>query len=209
MRSRRLAHPLAIGTLVLCVSIPSIVLAQSRLDVVRKRGTLVCGVTPGVSGFAAVDKAGRYSGLDVDICRAVAAAIFGTADKVRFTDAGTVDGFLKSPDVDMVSRRLTWSLQREAIGLLFGPVTFYDGQGFLVPRALKAMAPRDLANRRICIVPGTVTELQPEHLLPVAEARVPEGPAPLARPGGRRARHGRLPCADRRSVGARIGPRAG
>jgi general L-amino acid transport system substrate-binding protein len=158
VRSRRLAHPLAIGTLVLGVSMPSIVLAQSRLDVVRKRGTLVCGVTPGVSGFAAVDKAGRYSGLDVDICRAVAAAIFGTADKVRFTDAGTVDGFLKSPDVDMVSRRLTWSLQREAMGLLFGPVTFYDGQGFLVPRALKAMAPRDLANRRICIVPGTVTE---------------------------------------------------
>ena len=153
----RLAHRLAIGTLALCVSIPSIVLAQSRLDFVRKRGTLVCGVTPGVSGFAAVDKAGRYSGLDVDICRAVAAAIFGT-DNVRFTDAGTVDGFLKSPDVDMVSRRLTWSLQREAIGLLFGPVTFYDGQGFLVPRALKAMAPRDLANRRICIVPGTVTE---------------------------------------------------
>jgi general L-amino acid transport system substrate-binding protein len=148
----------AIGTLVLFFGLATTLGAQSRLDLIRKRGTVLCGVTPGVHGFATVDERGRHSGLDVDICRAVAAAIFGTADKVRFVPAGTVDAFLQSKDVDLVSRRLTWSLQREAMGLLFGPVTFYDGQGFLVPRARKIRTPRDLAGQRICIVPGTVTE---------------------------------------------------
>ena len=106
-----------------------------------------------------VDDRGRYSGFDVDICRALATAIFGTPEKVRFVDAGTVEGFLRSNDIDVVSRRLTWSLQREGLGLLFGPVTFYDGQGFMVPRARQVKTPRQLADTRICIVPGTVTEL--------------------------------------------------
>jgi general L-amino acid transport system substrate-binding protein len=158
VRRRRLAPPLAIGALALWISFPSTLLAQSRLDLVRKRGTLVCGVTPGVRGFAEVDDRGQYSGLDVDICRALAAAIFGIADKVRFVAAGTVDAFLKSSEADLVSRRLTWSLQREGLGLLFGPVTFYDGQGFMVPRARKIKTPRELAKARICIVPGTVTD---------------------------------------------------
>jgi general L-amino acid transport system substrate-binding protein len=153
----RLVRP-AFWTLALWIVFTSPLVAQSRLDLIRKRGTLVCGVTPGVHGFAAVDERGRYSGLDVDICRALAAAIFGAADRVRFVPAGTVDAFLRSTDVDLVSRRLTWSLQREAIGLLFGPVTFYDGQGFLVPRGRMVKTPRDLANARICIVPGTVTD---------------------------------------------------
>ena len=152
------ADRLAVGALALCICFSSTLLAQSRLDLVRKRGALVCGVTPGVRGFADVDDRGQYSGLDVDVCRALAAAIFGTADKVRFVAAGTVDAFLKSTEVDLVSRRLTWSLQREGLGLLFGPVTFYDGQGFMVPRALKIKTPRELANARICIVPGTVTD---------------------------------------------------
>jgi general L-amino acid transport system substrate-binding protein len=148
----------AAGLLILFFCVAATLHAQSRLDVVRKRGTLVCGVTPGVHGFAAVDASGRYSGLDVDVCRALAAAILGTADRVRFVDAGTVDAFLRSKDVDLVSRRLTWTLQREGLGLLFGPVTFYDGQGFMVPRGRKVKVPRDLANARICIVPGTVTD---------------------------------------------------
>ena len=156
--SGRFALRAAAGTVALCLFLIPTVHAQSRLDLIRKRGAVVCGVQPGVLGFAAVDHAGGYSGLDVDICRALAAAIFGTADKVRFVPAGTVDAFLKSSEADLVSRRLTWSLQREGLGLLFGPVTFYDGQGFLVPRALKVKTPPDLANKRICIVPGTVTE---------------------------------------------------
>jgi len=156
--SARFALRAAIGTVAFCLFLIPTVHAQSRLELIRKRGAVVCGVQPGVIGFAAVDQAGRYSGLDVDICRALAAAIFGTADKVRFVPAGTVDAFLKSSEADLVSRRLTWSLQREGLGLLFGPVTFHDGQGFLVPRALKVKAPPDLVNKRICIVPGTVTE---------------------------------------------------
>jgi general L-amino acid transport system substrate-binding protein len=152
------ARRAAAGTVALCIFLIPTAPAQSRLDLIRKRGAVVCGVQSGVRGFAEVDARGQYSGLDVEICRALAAAIFGTGDKVRFVPAGTVDAFLKSSEADLVSRRLTWSLQREGLGLLFGPVTFYDGQGFLVPRALKVKAPADLANKRICIVPGTVTE---------------------------------------------------
>src|SRR5262245_1011132 len=91
----------AAAALVLCICFGTPVHAQSRLDLVRKRGALVCGVTPGIRGFADVDDRGHYSGLDVDICRALAAAIFGTGDKVRFVAAGTVDAFLKSNDVDL------------------------------------------------------------------------------------------------------------
>src|SRR6478735_6763821 len=88
--------------------------AQGRLPRIRQRGALVCGVAPGVAGFARVDARGRYSGLDVDICRAVSAAIFGTPDKVRYSLASSVDQFQRASDVvDLVSRRLTWSLQRE------------------------------------------------------------------------------------------------
>ena len=193
----RLLVRAAAATLALSICSTSPLRAQSRLDLVRERGALVCGVTPGVLGFAAVDDRGRYSGLDVDVCRAFAAAIFGTPDKVRFVAAGTVDAFLKSKEIDLVSRRLTWSLQREGLGLLFGPVTFYDGQGFMVPRGVKVKTPRDLANARICIVPGTVTEFNlntyfQSRSLPIrkvllqshdqAEARLPRAAATRSPP---------------------------
>ena len=132
--------------------------AQGRVPRIRQRGTLVCGVAPGVAGFARVDGQGRYSGLDVDVCRAVAAAIFGTPDKVRYEQASSVEQFQRVPDVDLVSRRLTWSLQREGMGLLFGPVMFYDGQGFLVPARLPAQKVRQLSNARICVVAGGLNE---------------------------------------------------
>jgi general L-amino acid transport system substrate-binding protein len=128
--------------------------AQSRLDRVRQRGFLNCGISPGVVGFARVDDRGRFTGFDVDICRAVATAIFGTADKVRFVQAASVENFLRSADIDVVSRRLTWTLPREGMGLLFGPVTFYDGQGFLLPRNRQITTVRQLSNARICVQPG-------------------------------------------------------
>jgi general L-amino acid transport system substrate-binding protein len=131
---------------------------SGRLQRIRQRGALVCGVAPGVAGFARVDERGRYSGLDVDICRAVAAAIFGTPDKVRFELATSVDQFQRTSNVDLVSRRLTWSLQREGMGLLFGPVTFYDGQGFLVPSRLAAQQVRQLPMAPICVVAGGSSE---------------------------------------------------
>jgi general L-amino acid transport system substrate-binding protein len=131
---------------------------QGRVSLIRQRGVLVCGVAPGVAGFARVDVQGRYSGLDVDVCRAVAAAIFGTADKVRFEQASSVERFRDAPNLDLVSRRLTWSLQREGAGLSFGPVIFYDGQGFLVPARLQAQTVRQLSNARVCVVPGGLSE---------------------------------------------------
>ena len=85
-------------------------------------------------------------------------AIFGTPDKVRYEQASSVEQFLRSSEIDVVSRRLTWSLQREGLGLLFGPVMFYDGQGFLVPVKLSAQKVRQLANVRICVVPGDLHE---------------------------------------------------
>jgi general L-amino acid transport system substrate-binding protein len=131
---------------------------ESRLQRVRQRGHLVCGVAAGVAGFATVDAQGRYAGLDVDFCRAMAAAIFAAPDKVRYVEATSVDQFVRSPDVDVVSRRLTWTLQREGLGLLFGPVTFYDGQGFLVPAARRTTTIAQLANTRICVVPGNINQ---------------------------------------------------
>jgi general L-amino acid transport system substrate-binding protein len=134
--------------------------AGSRLETIRARGVLTCGVEPAVPGFAEVDATGHYRGFDVDICRAVAAAIFGTPDRIRFIPARIVTEFAKSDEIDLVSRRLTWELQREApLGLQFGPITFYDGQGFLVPRARGITEPGPLARRPICVAGGTVFEV--------------------------------------------------
>ena len=136
--------------------------AAGRIDAVRRRGFLTCGVFefPGVAGFATIDDSGNYTGLDIDICRAMAAAIFGTPDKVRFVPAPSVAEFRRS-NIDVVSRRLTWELRREApLGLQFGPVTFYDGQGFLVSRALGVSSARQLSGVPLCVAKGTLFELQ-------------------------------------------------
>ena len=132
--------------------------AGPRLDRIRQRGSIVCGVSPGIAGFSEVDRNGRYSGFEVDICRAVSAAIFGTADRVTFVQATSIQDFLRSPDVDIVSRRLTVSLTREAFGVMFGPIVFYDGQGFLVSKKLRAKSPRDLLGASICVDAGTPFE---------------------------------------------------
>ena len=126
--------------------------AASRLDQIRARGVVTCGVGPGVPGFSEVDSQGRYSGFDIDICRALSAAIFGQPDRVRFVITATIQDFLKSTDIDLVSRRLTWTLAREGLGVLFGPVTFYDGQGFLVPKKRGAQRIADLAGATVCVV---------------------------------------------------------
>ena len=105
----------------------SISQAGPRLERIQTRGFLACGVEPTVAGFAEVDAQGRYRGLDVDVCRALSAAIFGTPDNVKYVPVLTVAGFLQADEIDVVSRRLTWELQREGpLGLLFGPITFYD-----------------------------------------------------------------------------------
>jgi general L-amino acid transport system substrate-binding protein len=129
--------------------------SAGRLEQVKARGYLVCGVYPGVAGFATVSKDGRYSGFDVDICRAVAAAIFGVPDKVKFIPAPGVVVFKRVPEPDLVVRRLTWTLTREEpLGLMFGPIVYYDGQGFLVPRASGIASAPQIAGKRICVDAG-------------------------------------------------------
>jgi general L-amino acid transport system substrate-binding protein len=141
-------------SLVLCVSGSSA--AGPRLDQIQRRGFLTCGIEPAVAGFAEADAQGRYHGLDVDVCRALSAALFGSPEKVKFIEVSSVAEFLKNDDIDVVSRRLTWELQREGpLPLLFGPITFYDGQGFLVSKTLKAGSLRQLSGTEICVAGGT------------------------------------------------------
>lgn len=124
---------------------------SSRLSRIRERGFLVCGVSPGIAGFAQVDRNGRHVGFDIDWCRAVAAALVGSADRIRYEPIDTLDLLRRKTDIDLVSRRLTWSLQREGMGVLFGPVTFYDGQGFLVDGRLHLDGVAALAGVPICV----------------------------------------------------------
>jgi len=147
---------LATGTLALAATVAD---AGPRLDAIKRRGHLVCGVEPIVAGFAEVDAQGRYRGLDVDVCRALSATIFGTPDKIKYVTVLSVAHFLKTGEIDVVSRRLTWELQREGpLGLLFGPITFYDGQGFLVSKKLGVTSPRQLGGVTMCVAGGTVFE---------------------------------------------------
>jgi general L-amino acid transport system substrate-binding protein len=133
--------------------------AGERLDRIRQRGVLGCGIAPQpIVGFANRSSDGRYSGFDADLCRAIAAAILGSAGKVRFHPVASVQSFLDNPDIDIVSRRLTWTLDRETRDTTFGPITFFDGQGFLVARALGVQTPSRLAGRNICVEAGTSAE---------------------------------------------------
>jgi general L-amino acid transport system substrate-binding protein len=148
-----------VGLATLALTLAGGLQTASRVETIQRRGYLGCGVEPDVPGFVQVDSTGRYRGLDADICRGLSAAIFGSPDKVKFIRALSVAEFLRSPEVDVVTRRITWELRREAeYGLLFGPITFYDGQGFLVSRALGLTRPRQLAGVETCVSAGTVFE---------------------------------------------------
>jgi general L-amino acid transport system substrate-binding protein len=133
--------------------------ARPRLEAIQRRGFLTCGVFPYVAGFAGIDRNGHHVGLDIDICRALSAAIFGMPDKVKYVEVPSLSMFLQSDDIDVVSRRLTWELRREApLGLLFGPVMFYDGQGFLVAKKLRVTTPRGLSGVPVCVAKSTFFE---------------------------------------------------
>jgi general L-amino acid transport system substrate-binding protein len=130
--------------------------AGPRLDAIRDRGYLVCGVMPNVAGFATVNDQGQFTGFEIDICRALAAAIFGDPKRVNFKTAESVGQFKADDDMDIVARRLTWTLTREAgNGLLFSPIIFYDGAGFLVRASDGIAAPEHLWGRRICVQAGS------------------------------------------------------
>ena len=132
------------------------------LDAVRGRGQLVCGVAGGVPGFSLPDSKGVMRGLDADGCRAIAAAVFGDANKVKYVNLSTENRFtaLQSGEIDVLIRSTTWTLGREAnLGGLFAGVNYYDGTGFLVKTASGVKSAKDLDGATICVQPGTSTEL--------------------------------------------------
>jgi general L-amino acid transport system substrate-binding protein len=136
--------------------------AQSTLDSVRARGYVNCGTNTGLAGFSQPDSKGVWRGIDVDVCRAVAAAVLGDAAKVRYVPATTQQRFtsLQSGEVDLLSRNTTWSFSRDAsLGFNFAGVNFYDGQGFMVWKKLNVKSAKQLNGATICVQPGTTTEL--------------------------------------------------
>jgi len=136
--------------------------AGPTLDAVKSRGQVICGVNTSLYGFSTPDEKGRWTGLDVDVCRAVAAAVLGDAEKARFVPLSAQQRFtaLQSGEIDILPRNTTWTLTRDtANGLDFTAINFYDGQGFLVPKALGVKNAKELSGATICVQTGTTTEL--------------------------------------------------
>jgi len=131
------------------------------LKTVKDRGVLSCGVSQGLPGFSAPDDKGNWTGLDVDVCRAIAAAIFDDPTKVKFAPLSAKDRFtaLQSGEIDVLSRNTTWTSSRDtSLGLNFTGVTYYDGQGFLVRKALKVNSALELNGASVCVQTGTTNE---------------------------------------------------
>lgn len=136
--------------------------AGEVLDAIMEKGFIQCGVSTGLPGFSNPDDSGNWSGLDVDVCKAAAAAVFGDAEAIKFTPLTSKERFtaLQSGEVDVLSRNTTWTLQRDtALGLDFTGVSYYDGQGFMVPNALGVSSALELDGAAVCVQPGTTTEL--------------------------------------------------
>ena len=132
------------------------------LAAVKQKGQLSCGVHTGLAGFGAADDKGVWRGLDVDYCRAVAAAVLGDASKVKYVPTTPKERFtaLNSGEVDVLVRTTTWTLQRDsAQGLSFTGVNYYDGQGFMVKKSLGVKLAKELGGASICVQTGTTTEL--------------------------------------------------
>ncbi|HYD65221.1 amino acid ABC transporter substrate-binding protein [Azospirillum sp.] len=136
--------------------------AGATLDAIKARGFVQCGVNSGLAGFGSPDSAGNWTGLDVDFCRAVAVTLFGDPSKVKFTPLSAQQRFpaVQSGEVDLLSRNTTWTLTRDtSVGLNFAPVTYYDGQGFMVPKKLGVKSAKELNGATVCVQSGTTTEL--------------------------------------------------
>jgi general L-amino acid transport system substrate-binding protein len=158
----RLATTLLAGSaLALSATIGSAEAGQI-LDAIKSKGFVQCGVSTGLAGFSNPDDAGTWAGIDVDVCKGIAAAVFGDADAVKFTPLTAKERFtaLQSGEVDVLSRNTTWTLNRDtALGLDFTGVTYYDGQGFMLPTSLGIKSALELDGASVCVQPGTTTEL--------------------------------------------------
>jgi general L-amino acid transport system substrate-binding protein len=135
--------------------------SAQTLKAVKDRGSLVCGVSQGLPGFSNPDDKGNWTGFDVDFCRAIAAAVLNDGTKVKFTPLSAKDRFepLKTGDIDLLSRNTTWTLSRDVSYGNFAGVTYYDGQGFMVRKALKVNSALELNGASVCAQTGTTNEL--------------------------------------------------
>ncbi|WP_395700987.1 amino acid ABC transporter substrate-binding protein [Aquabacterium sp.] len=135
--------------------------AGKTVDAIKARGQLVCGVNTGLAGFSAADSQGNWTGIDVDVCKAIAAAMLGDANKVKYVPLNAQQRFtaLQSGEIDILSRNTTWTLTRDAsLGMQFTGVTYYDGQGFMVPAKGKIKSAKQLKGATVCVQSGTTTE---------------------------------------------------
>jgi len=135
--------------------------AGKTLDTVKQRDQLVCGVNPSLPGFSAADSQGNWGGIDVDVCRAIAATILNDAKKVKWVPLNASQRFtaLQSGEIDVLVRNTTWTLTRDAsLGLSFTGTTYYDGQGFMVPKKSKITSAKQLKGATVCVQSGTTTE---------------------------------------------------
>ena len=158
----RFATTLAVGTAAAFALSVGIAQAGATLDAIKSKGFIQCGVSTGLAGFSNPDDAGNWSGLDVDVCRAIAAALFGDAEAVKYTPLTSKERFtaLQSGEVDVLSRNTTWTLARDSsLGLDFTGVSYYDGQGFMVPKSLGVKSALELDGASVCVQTGTTTEL--------------------------------------------------
>jgi len=148
-------------TLAVAAGLSAQAASAQTLKTVKDRGMLSCGVSQGLPGFSSPDDKGNWTGLDVDICRAVAAAIFNDPTKIKFVPLSAKDRFtaLQSGEIDVLSRNTTWTLSRDtSLGANFTGVTYYDGQGFMVKKALKVNSALELNSASVCVQQGTTTE---------------------------------------------------
>lgn len=144
------------------LAISATTVSADTLSDVKSKGYVQCGVSTGLGGFSSADSKGNWKGLDVDVCRAVAAAVLGDAGAVKYTPLTAKERFtaLQSGEIDILSRNTTWTLTRDAsLGLNFAGVNYYDGQGFMVTKSLGVKSALELDGAAVCIQAGTTTEL--------------------------------------------------
>lgn len=148
----------AVGTPLTTAALPT---GSTKLDEIRARGKLLCGVNTGLLGFSARTESGLWAGLDADFCRALAAAVFGDASKAEFVPLETNERFdaLKSGKIDVLSRNTTWTMNREVdMGLSFGGVLYFDGQGFMTSDDRGFVSAQQLSGSKVCVEAGTTSE---------------------------------------------------
>ena len=145
----------------IAASVTDSAVAGPTVDAVQERGAVICGVNGNRAGFSALDSKGEWAGLDVDTCKAIAAAVLGDASKVQLVKTTSQTRFtaLQTSEIDVLTRNVTWTLSRDAkLGIDFVAPTFYDGQGFMVHKDSGAQSIADLGGATVCVLPGSTSE---------------------------------------------------